>query len=97
MVYEDKLIAFSIGSLLELLQAWLGAANPIARIIDRVLISPGSLAKFLPLLLSFSRQISRLARVPLPRYDMTDVREITFKSPIFERFVRISSCMPSAK
>src|SRR6266513_2531155 len=41
--------------------------------------------------------ISRALRTPSPRYDMTDIREITFKSPIFDRFVRISSCMPSAK
>jgi hypothetical protein len=31
-------LPFGVGSLLDLLQAWLGAANPIARTIDRVLI-----------------------------------------------------------
>src|SRR6266699_6888417 len=31
-------MGFGIGSLLDLLQAWLGAANPIARIIDLVLV-----------------------------------------------------------
>ena len=32
-----------------------------------------------------------------PRYPITEVREITFKSPIFDRLVRMSSWMPSAK
>ena len=41
--------------------------------------------------------ISRALRTASPRYDITDMREMTFRSPIFERFVRISSWMPSAK
>src|SRR6266849_10731757 len=28
---------------------------------------------------------------------MTDMREMTFRSPIFDRLVRMSSCIPSAK
>src|SRR6266481_646229 len=39
--------------------------------------------------------ISRALRTASPRYDMTDMREMTFRSPIFERLVRISSCMRS--
>ena len=51
-----------------------------------------------------SRIVATLSALPIsrmfgvcPRYGITDVREITLRSPILARLVRTSSWMPSAK
>src|SRR5262249_14636931 len=61
--------------------------------------APGFLIATLP-----SRMLETLSALPMsrrlvgrPRYCITDVREITLRSPIFDKFVSTSSWMPSAK